>query len=368
MQPAPDIVAGWPAAPYHFMMAAAAAEIARPAGSAWRLPVNMPLGEPLRLTRPVDPAGERAHCALRIADKAVTGGKFAIRRHAEIAGPRPARVGSVRAAVNLAHGVDHVGERVALAEMDAPFVLAPAVDHLAEHPFEVVRLHLALSGRGAQHRREPDAVETRGDEIVERPAQRKIRWRNRDAGGHLHGAPQAQERLDAPHDRIETAASALERPERVMELAWSVEADSDGEAVVLEEAGVVLGQQRAVGGDRERHLRAARFGEIARPPGRLAQRVAVDQRLAAEEGEIELGAGFSAFDQQLDRAQRVGFGHRLRRRAELALLGVAIGAAEVALLRDRERQRANRLRLERRVVDQRWPVEADPAEEVFDFA
>src|SRR5208337_5669018 len=102
-----------------------------------------------------------------------------------------------------------------------------------------------------------------------------------------HGALQAQKRLDPAHGRVEAAASALERPERAMQLARTVEADRDREAILVEEARVFLGQERAVAGDRERDFGVLCFGELARPPRRLAQRRPVDQRLAAEEGEVQ---------------------------------------------------------------------------------
>src|SRR5690242_14787925 len=64
MQPAPDIVAGRPAALRHFMMAAATAEIAGPAALAGILAVDVPLRQPCRLTRDVDALIERSHGAV----------------------------------------------------------------------------------------------------------------------------------------------------------------------------------------------------------------------------------------------------------------------------------------------------------------
>ena|SRR5271166_888271 len=82
VQPAADIVASRPTASQNLVMAAAAAQVARPAGSARLLSVNVPAREPIPLARPVDPFRERAHPSVRVADEAVAGGEFAVRRYA----------------------------------------------------------------------------------------------------------------------------------------------------------------------------------------------------------------------------------------------------------------------------------------------
>ena len=101
---------------------------------------------------------------------------------------------------------------------------------------------------------------------------------------------------------------------------------------------------------------------------RRPQRLPVDQRLSAKERQIEAVAGLRVADKQVDGAERVGQRHVLRRRAEFALLGVAVRAAEIALLRDRQRQGVDPRRLERRVVDQRRPAEAGLLQQALDFA
>src|ERR1700726_2420727 len=78
MQPAADVVASRPAAPDDFVMAAAAAEIARPAGPAGLLPVNMPRGQPIGLAGKIDAIVKRAHCAQFVADKTVAGREGAL--------------------------------------------------------------------------------------------------------------------------------------------------------------------------------------------------------------------------------------------------------------------------------------------------
>lgn len=54
VQPAANVVAGGAAAPDHFMMAASSAQIARPAGIARLLPMDVALGEPLSLAAAID--------------------------------------------------------------------------------------------------------------------------------------------------------------------------------------------------------------------------------------------------------------------------------------------------------------------------
>src|SRR5580765_2441769 len=112
MQPAANIVAGGPAAPDHLVVAAPAAQIARPAGAARLLAMDVALFEPVCLARPVDAEVERSHCPLCIADEAMARGKLAIGGHSEIPRAGAARIGPVGAPVNFAHGVEHVGEGI----------------------------------------------------------------------------------------------------------------------------------------------------------------------------------------------------------------------------------------------------------------
>ncbi len=112
---------------------------------------------------------------------------------------------------------------------------------------------------------------------------------------------------------------------------------------------------------------AAGFGDVARFQRRRPQRLPVDQRLPAEERQIEARARLRVADQQVDGVERGGQRHVLRRRPELALLGVTVRAAEIALLGDRQRQGSDPRRLERRVVDQRRPAEARLLQQPLDL-
>jgi len=60
------------------MMAAPAAQITRPATSAWFLTVYMTLREPLRLPLSIDAIVQRAHGAGLVPDEAMAGGQLAI--------------------------------------------------------------------------------------------------------------------------------------------------------------------------------------------------------------------------------------------------------------------------------------------------
>src|SRR6185312_13211783 len=102
VQPAPDVVAGRAAAADHLVMTAAAAEIARPAGTAGLLAVDMPRRQPVGLTGDIDAVVERAHRAFLVADKPVAGRQFALGGNPEIAGAGAAGVGAVGAAMDLA--------------------------------------------------------------------------------------------------------------------------------------------------------------------------------------------------------------------------------------------------------------------------
>jgi len=67
--------------------------------------MDMALGQPGRLRRPVEPGREAAHRPGIVADETVAGGQLAFGRDCEIAGPGAAGIGPVRALVQLLQGV-----------------------------------------------------------------------------------------------------------------------------------------------------------------------------------------------------------------------------------------------------------------------
>ena len=103
----------------------------------------------------------------------------------------------------------------------------------------------------------------------------------------------------------------------------------------------------------EKVIFASRWsGLFQRVHGRGAQHLAVDQRLPAQERQIETRARFCVGHQQIDGAMGLGQLHVLGDAAELALLGVAIGAAEIAFLGNRQRKRAQWRGRQRRIIDE----------------
>src|SRR5262249_16984542 len=92
----------------------------------------------------------------------------------------------------------------------------------------------------------------------------------------------------------------------------------------------------------------------------------VDERLAADEGDRGFATGTGLREQQIDSAVRSLEGHVLGLAAERALLCIAISAAEIAFLGDRQRKGMNRRWLKRRIVDERRPVRARAGEKLVD--
>ena len=363
MQPAPHVVAGRPSAGEDLVVAAAAAEIARPAPVAGLLAVHVAPGEPRRLAVRVDPVAERPHRARGVADEAVAGGEGAVGGDTEIARPGAAGIGPVRAAADLAERGEQVGKAVALARHRPALEFGAAVDHGVEHGLEVVGAHLVAPGRCCEHRREADAVEAGVEKAVERLAEAEVARRDGHPRRHLHPPLAREQRRDPPHDRVVAAPAAAERPQRVVDGTRAVEADRDREAVLFEEVDVRLGDEGAVGGDREAEHHPALAGRLGGVAGRRLQHRPVGQRLAAEEGEVQLRARRRLPDEKIDGGERGGLCHRRRRRAEASLLRIAVAAPEVALLRHRQRQRVEGRVLQRDVVDRRTPREPRRREE-----
>ncbi len=169
----------------------------------------------------------------------------------------------MRAAADFPHGVHHVGERIALSGKRAALELPPAIDHFAQHDLEVRALHFGVAAGRAEHRRKAHAVESSVNELVESAAQFQVRRRYRHARRYLHAPLAGEQRPDPEHNRVKASAAALVGPQRVVHFPRAVEADGDRKAVLLEEIRILLGEQRPVGGDRERDGDAAAPGDSA---------------------------------------------------------------------------------------------------------
>src|SRR5262245_19710026 len=94
VEPAGDVVARRPAAMDHLVVAAAAAEVARPAAATGLLAVDHALREPAALPLAIDPLADMAHGAGFVLDEAVACEQPAGGGNAEVAGARAARVGA----------------------------------------------------------------------------------------------------------------------------------------------------------------------------------------------------------------------------------------------------------------------------------
>lgn len=207
-------------------------------------------------------------------------------------------------------------------------------------------------------------MESRGDEIVKRPTQIEVVKRHCDARRHLHAPLARKKRPQVAHDAIEAAGAALVRPRAIVDLARTIEADGDGKAMLFEEFRVGLREQRAVGRDREAERDAAARGQLGGTLRHHLQHGPVDQRLAAQKGERRLAAVAGFRQQQVDRPVCGLKRHVLGLPAERTLLRIAVGAAEIAFLRDGEREGMNRWRRKRRVVDQRRLTNPDAGQKL----
>src|SRR5262249_45392791 len=153
--------------------------------------------------------------------------QLAIGRHTEIAGTGSARIRPMGTTMDLAHRIDHVLEWIALARDEPPLERAAALDHAVQHAYEIFAPQFAAAAGGAQHRREADAVKSHGNEFVEGPAQVEIVGRHGNARRYLHTALTRQQRPQIAHDAVEAAGPASVRPQAVMRLARTVEADGN---------------------------------------------------------------------------------------------------------------------------------------------
>src|SRR5262249_15719149 len=241
------------------LMPAAAAQIARPTLRARCLAMDVAFRQPARLSVTID-GSKSSHRAFGVADEAVARRQLAISGHTEIAGTGAARVGPMGTTMDLAHRIDHVLEWIALARDEPPLERAAALDHAVQHAYEILAPQFAAAAGGAQHRGEADAVKSHANEFVEGPAQVEIVGRHGDACRDLHTALARQQRPQIAHDAIEAARAAFVRPETIMRLAQTVEADRNGKAIGFEERRIRFVEQCAVGRDREAERDAALAG------------------------------------------------------------------------------------------------------------
>lgn len=340
LEPAADVVAGDAAAMEDFVMAASAAQIARPAGAAGFLAVHVAFAEPEVLPLAIEAGFEAAHGAERVFDEAVAGGEIAGGGDAEIAGAGATRVGAVSAAVQLAERLGEIGEGVAPARDGAADELVAAAGHLFEHGFEMPGFELEESGGRGEHGREAGAVKAEAEEVIERGAEVEVLRGHGDARRDLHPVLHPQQRRDVLLDAAVGGPAIGEDAKLIVLFGGAVHADGEGEGVAFEELAVVFAHQRAVGGEGEAGANAGAFGEFGGEGCRLPDEAAVNQRLSAEKGDDDARTSGGFGEQRPDGLFGDGPGHVAGGRAEASALGVAVAAGKVAGLGNGKGERA----------------------------
>lgn len=341
MQPSFDVVTGRATAMNDLMMAAPAAEISRPAASAWFLAMHVPLGQPPCLTLAVDARINIAHCSCFVFYKAMAGVQTAFGRDAEISSARAAGIRTVGAFMYLAHGIHHVEKCIALTANDSALELAATANHLLKHQAQVRRVHLPPPGRRGKHGREADTVESHGQKLIQGLKEKDILWRNCDSRGNLHTALCSQQGPDIGEHPVVAALPALEWPQLIMGRPNTIKTDGYRETVALEEFAIFRSDQGSVGGDGESDLRALRCGFVTCSFHTLLQESAVDKRLATKKGDMH-GFSASSIGKKHFDGPHGGMGiHVFLSSAEAAFLGITVSTAEVAFLRDGQGERAH---------------------------
>jgi len=145
VKPAANEIAGAASAVDHFMMAPAAAEVSRPAGVAWLLPMNVAAREPRLLPIAINPERDIPERAGFIIDESMAGRELAFRRDAEVTRAGSAWIRATSAGMNFAHGVGDIGEWIPLPGHDRGLKLAAAFAHLFEHLGKVRAVHESVA-------------------------------------------------------------------------------------------------------------------------------------------------------------------------------------------------------------------------------
>src|SRR5580704_10840322 len=88
--------------------------------------------------------------------------------------------------------------------------------------------------------------------MLERLRQKQVSQRYRYPRRDVAAPRRAREQvLGSFHDAIITALTGFERSERIVDIADAVDADRYGEAILLEEIGVLRGEERRIGRQRK---------------------------------------------------------------------------------------------------------------------
>ncbi len=258
------------------------------------------------------------------------------------------------ALVNLLQRLAHVREAMMPVGQRGVAILLGEPPELRQQVVEPAVADRVVALRRRRHRRESDFPETHlvGEVTIDAGDVQRLP-RQRHARADRPRPMARQQRLDLRRHDVVAAGAVLEDAEAILQLLRPVDRNGDADAVLGQELDDIRPQQRGVRGQAEVDLLADFGGPPPRVGNRRFQHREIQQRLAAEERHVR-GRALARFAQQeLDALARGLLRHELRL---LAVLGVddlvlavlvAIGAAQVALVRDVHDQRLQRHRLQR---------------------
>ena len=216
-----------------------------------------------------------------------------------------------------------------------------------------------------RHRREADLPEADllGEVPVD-PLDVERSRRQRDARADRPAAMPLEQLLDLRRDDVVAAGAVVEHAELVLHLARTVDRDRDADLVLGEELDDLRLEQRGVGREAEVDRLAQLGAALARVGDRLLQDRKVQQRFAAEERDVRDLVVARFLEHELHALARGLLAHELRLHPVfgvddlvLAVL-VAVGAGQVALIRDVEHHRRQRKRRQRQDFRRRSGVGA----------
>ena len=205
-----------------------------------------------------------------------------------------------------------------------------------------------------RHRREPDFPEPDllGEVLID-ALDVHLSRRQRHARANRAAAVALQQLLDFRRDDVVAAGAVVEDAELVLHFLGAVDRNRDADAVLGQELDDLRLEQRAVGRQAEVDLLAQLVAPLPRVGNRLLQHREIQQRLAAEEGDVRDLVVARLLQHEVDALARRLLAHELRLLAVfgvddlvLAVL-VAVLAAQIALIGDVQHHRGQRKRRER---------------------
>ncbi len=239
--------------------------------------MHVTLSEMRRAAHEIAAGSDVAHGEAFVIDQPVAGIEPAVDVDAQIGGAGAARIGPVAAAMDLVQRGLEIAERIALARQNRALGLGAAIDHVVAEAVEIGGREAEPRIGRHQDRAEPDRVEAERHQMIEDRQQRPAGGRHGGARRQMARPAEAIKSLQGGQDPVIGAAAAVERPLRVVERLRPVDADRDLEVVIGEQAHVVVGEQRRIGGDGKPHRAAAAACLRARIGNDLAHQCAVQK-------------------------------------------------------------------------------------------